>query len=282
MQTLSTALQNAINAGNPQRVLLKFGNSEFSNESIVMSKGVELSEEFCGSKDFEIGTAPSSIISFTLINDNGQFADFEFGWFTAYLGARIDSGLPTEIIRYFNEGGSNKAYAFAPIGTFYAHRPDVVSKKTIAITAYDQMTKFDIDMPSNIVQYPSTIGDIFSAMCTQVGVTPKSDTFLNSDLEVESEPEEFESVTMRTVLGWIAECACANARFDRDGTLEMSWFTSTGKSYSESNYKDFDYAWYETQAIDSVCFRNTDENNDTTSGSGSNSYLIQDNPFLNE
>ena len=36
MQTLSTALQNAIDSGNPQRVLLVFGNDEFSNEDIVI------------------------------------------------------------------------------------------------------------------------------------------------------------------------------------------------------------------------------------------------------
>lgn len=284
MQSISTALRNAIDAGNKQRVLLVFGNDEFSNEDIEMSAGLNLSEEFNSEEELTIGLTPSAVLTFTMLNDHGQLVNFGFGWFTAYLGARIDSGTPTEITRTFTEDGKTVTYAFAPLGTFYAEKPDVVVKKTIAVTAYDQMLKFDKDMPSASalsLNYPTTVSAIFQAMCTYAGVTPASNTFLNSTLDVEEEPPDFEMSTMRAVLGWIAEVACSNARFNRAGQLEFAWFNNTSETYDEGNYKEFTPSWYQTSAINGVYFRDTNESKETSNGTTkTNNYLIQDNPFL--
>lgn len=285
MQALSTALRNAVDAGNPQRVLLVFGDDEFSNEDILISSGVELNEKFNSEEDLAIGLTPSSILSFTLLNDNGQLADFEFGWFTAYLGARIDSGTPTEITRTFTEHGRTVTYAFAPIGTFYAERPKIVVKKTIEVTAYDQMILFDEDMPSSAslgITYPTTVKVIFQKMCQHFSITPKATNFLNNDLVVSAEPEDFGMATMRQVLGWIAEVACGNARFTRDGKLEIAWFTTVNRTYNEGKYAEFTPAWYETAGINGMYYRNTNAGTETTNGTvKTNNYLIQDNPFLN-
>ena len=283
MQVLSEALKNAIDAGNKQRVLLVFGNKEFSNEDIVMSAGVTLSEEFISEQELTIGLTPSYMLTFSMLNDRGQMVNFDFGWFNAYIGARIDSGTPTEITRTFTENGQTVTYAFAPLGTFYAEKPDIVVKKSVAVTAYDQMIKFGKDMPSLNISYPTTVGAILSAMCTNVGVTlaSNSSTFLNYDLVVASKPDDFDMATMRTVLGWIAEVACSNAHFNRDGQLEISWFTTTSEVYDENSYKEFTPSWYETAAINGVYFRDTNEFIETSNGTTkTNNYLIQDNPFL--
>ena len=282
MYTISEALRNAIDAGNKQRVLFIFGNDEFSNEDIVMSAGVNLMEEFISEKDISIGLCPSYTLNFTMLNDNGQLADFDFGWFTAYIGAKIESGEPTEIVqRIYVEDGQAATYAFVPLGTFYAEKPDVIKKKSIAVTAFDQMIKLDRDMPDLGLTYPTTVGAIYLAMCSAIGVTPASNTFLNSTLDVASKPDEFGMTTMRTVLGWIAEVACSIARFNRDGKLEFAWFTNTNKSFNESNYKEFTPSWYETPAINGVYFRDTNESIESSTGTTKTSnYLIQDNPFL--
>ena len=283
MQEISTALRNAINAGNPQRVLLAFANSELSNEDISIGKGIELSEEFNGEEDLTIGACPSAVISFDLLNDENQLAEFEFGWFTAYLGARIDSGTPTETTRTFTENGVERTYAFAPLGVFYANKPKYLNQKIISITAYDQMELFEHDMPSAAVlslTYPTTIGDILYAVCAYYGITCPSE-FLNSDLEVAEEPKEFANATIREVISWIAECACSIARFSRDGELELAWFTDTELTYGESDYTKFESAWYSTNAINGAYFRNTEDVSETSEGTGkSNNYLIMDNPFL--
>ena len=287
MQTLSTALRNAVDAGNPQRVLLVFGSQsvEFTNEDIVITSGVELSEEFNSEHDLTIGLTPSSTLTFTLLNDSGQLADFEFGWFSAYIGARIDSGTPTEITRQYTENGQTVTYAFSPLGTFYAERPDIVVKETVSVTAYDMMILFDKDMPSSEtlgITYPTTVGSIFQALCNHFSVTPTATDFLNNDLVVTKEPDDFSMVTMRQVLGWIAEVACSIARFGRDSKLEIAWFNTTSKTYDERRYNEFTPSWYETASIDGLYYRNTNESEETQEGTvKSNNYLIQDNPFLN-
>jgi len=284
MQTLSTALRNAIDAGNPQRVLLVFGDDEFSNEDIVITNGVTLNEEFITEENITIGQCPSSVISFDMLNDNGQLEDFDFGWFTAYLGARIDTGTPTEITREFTEDGEEKTYAFSPLGVFYAKKPSVLVKAVISVTAYDMMTMLDVAMPSSEtlnITYPTTIADIYEAICIYLGITAASSNFLNYDLEVAEEPKEFANARIREVIGWIAECACSIARFNRDGELEFAWFNTPDVSFSESNYSSFTYAWYETKAVDGLYCRDTESGTDEVEGDDkTNNYLILDNPFL--
>ena len=284
MQTVSTALRTAINAGNPQRVLLVFSDNEFTNEDIVINKGFTLSEEFNTDENISIGSCPSSVISFDLLNDNGQLEDFEFGWFTAYLGARIDTGTPTEITRSYMEGVSYKTYAFSPLGVFYAEKPNVLVKSVISVTAYDRMKLLEVDMPSATtleLTYPTTIAGIYEAICSYLNITALSSQFLNYDLVVSEEPKEFANAKIREVIGWIAECACSIARFSRTGGLEFVWFTVQDLSYSESNYSDFTYSWYQTKAIDGLYCRDTKSATDTTAGDDmTNRYLILDNPFL--
>ena len=286
MQTVSEALRNAIDAGNPQRVLFVFsGNVEYTNEDIAISSGVELNEEFNSERNITIGLTPSSTLSFTLLNENNQLSGLNFGWFHFYIGARIDEGAPTEITRNYTENGESVTYAFAKIGTFYAKKPDVIKKKTVSVTAYDRMVLFDRDMPSSAtlgISYPTTIGNILTKMCSYISVSLESSSFLNNDLTVDSEPKDFRTATMRQVVSWIAECACSTARFNRAGNLELVWFsTASGALYDEHNYKGFDYAWYETTGINGLYCRDTTKATETQDGTTkTNNYLIQDNPFL--
>lgn len=287
MYTVSQTLQTAIANGTPQRVLLEFtdANVSFSNEDIVVSTGVELSEMFNSDEDLTIGKCPSAEIRFDMLNDNGQLEQFGFGKFKAWLGARIDSGTPANSAKTKTFTGTlyDGLYEFTPLGVFVADRPSVVKKKILTITANDQMQLFDKDMPSASelgITYPATLSSLFVKLCTYVGVQYKSATFLNSTLTVSSQPEDFEDATMREVLGWIAEAACSIARFDRDGLLEMAWFSTVNSVYDEHNYTDFSPSWYATKAIDGLHVRNANSEAETVLGQSTNNYLIQDNPFL--
>lgn len=295
-QTLATALANKT----PQRVLLEFVGpggtvtDTFSNEDIVVSTGVDLDEMFNSETDLTIGLCPSAEIRFDMLNDEGQLENFGFGKFRAWLGARIDLGTPAQSAKtkvFVEEdenhradpSGTARTYEFTPLGTFIADRPSAVKKKILTITANDQMQLFDKDMPTATalgLTYPTTLSNLFVKLCTYVGVTYKSSTFVNSALSVPSEPEDFEDATMREVLGWIAEAAGSIARFDRDGKLEMAWFNTVAAVYDEHNYTEFTPAWYATKAIDSLHIRNSNSEAETTQGAGNNNYLIQNNPFL--
>ena len=287
MYTISTTLQNALTAGTPQRVLLEFtdASADFSNEDISITTGLELNEMFCSETDITAGLCPSAEIRFDMLNDEGQLNDFEFGKFKAWLGARIDTGTPASSAKTktYTEGGVSRTYEFTPLGVFIADRPAVVKKKILSITANDQMTLFDVDMPNATalnITYPTTLGVLFVKLCNYLNVTYKTASFLNNALTVAEEPEEFDGATMRDVLGWIAEAACSIARFDRDGVLELVWFNTVNRYFDEHNYSEFTNAWYETAAVDALNVKNANSTATTAEGSGSNVYLIQDNPFL--
>lgn len=286
MYAISTALRNAIDAGKPQRILLEFPNNvTFSNEDVAITDGVTYTEMFTSEDDICIGSCPSASIEFSLLNDEGQLANFTFGQFKAWLGARIDSGTTTGKTKTFTEGGVSRTYEFAPLGVFTAERPDVIKKAKVAVTANDRMVLFDKTMPSATdlsVTYPTTTGSLLSAMCTYLGVTLATQTFTNSDLAIVSEPSQFKNATMREVLSWIAEAACAIARFNRDGNIEIVWYSTVQKTFSESGYSEFTPAWFQTEAITGTHIRNGNSNATLDLGTATNVYVIQDNPFLRQ
>lgn len=190
---------------------------------------------------------------------------------------QLDSMILTEW-----KNGTISEWEFCPLGVFNAERPKAPNVIEIDFTCYDRMQEFEIDMPSQSdLNNPTTLLGLFTAMCDYVGVPYSTDTFtINWNAAIDEWPEEFDNSTMRTVLGWIAEAAGSNARFDRDGKLKMDWVRATAQSYDEGSYSEFLPYWYETEKVTKLYNRDTATGEDTTTGSGSAGYLIQDNPLL--
>ena len=314
MYVLSSTLQAAIDAGNPQRVLIDFfakpdgewytneqgvvERKSFSNEDILMTDGIRLTSEFNSETDLTIGLCPSAQIRFSMLNDQGQLEDFEFGYFRAYIGACMEPTIwsRNSYVKEFIEDGETVYYEFAPLGVFFANRPDIVRKKIIEVDANDLMILFDKELPEGMITYNNntTLYTIANAICgivnptSPASVTLKTNTWMNSDIKVPSEPEQFKGATMREIIGWIAETACANAMFNREGQLEFKWFNTVNRTYDEHDYSEFTTAWYETKAIDSLHIRNADSTAENTfypaesEETNDNAYMIQDNPFLRQ
>ncbi len=179
--------------------------------------------------------------------------------------------------------GIKRVYELVKLGTFIAPRPAILKKRVIDMEADDQMTLFDEmwakDLP---IQYPVTLGGLLSAICSQAGVVLKTPSFLNSDMIVDEQPEDFEDATVREVVAWIAEAACGYARFDRDGLLEIVWFNPTTQQYDEHDYTDFTPYSYQVQPVQQLNIRNQNSNAEAILGEGENAYMIQDNPFLRQ
>ena len=280
-------------------MVFSFSGRVISNEDIDVEAGVRILEEFCSETDLTIGLTPSAEISFDVFNDDGYYDDFQFGTFYAYLGVRTsvqeDSsmalrptfsivGSPT-LSATVTGRGVKETYALLTLGIFIAPRPDVVHNSTISVTANDRMVLFDRDMPSaedlNITYSSSfTMKQLLEAMCSYVGVTLATSTFMNSGLIVEEEPAAFENATMREVLGWIAEAAGSNARFDNRGRLKLVWLNPVNKTLTESDYSEFSHSWYTAAGVDGLHIRNADSTEEQILGSDGNKYMIQNNPFL--
>ena len=187
-------------------------------------------------------------------------------------------------ILFVYQDGTRHRYECVPLGKFSALRPNVPNQIYIDFTCNDFMTKFDVEMPESkdmSITYPTTLGNILNRMCKYVGVeNGEKNGFMNSTIEVEKEPEDFSKSTMREVLAWIAEAACANAKIDRDGKLKLKWLNSTDQSFDEHSYMAFQPYWYKTPKVDRVLNRDTSKGADDVNGAGRNGYMIQDNPFL--
>lgn len=182
-----------------------------------------------------------------------------------------------------SDAGTRTWFEFVPLGVFIAERPKVPDQIRISLVCHDRMTKFDQDMPKKSalgLSYPTTIGTLFTKMCSYAGVPYKTATFINSVADIKKEPDAFETATMRQVMMWIAEAAGSNARFDRDGKLIMDWLRTTTQKYDEGQYTEFQQAWYKTQKVDKLYKKSTYGGTDATVGTGNVGYLIQDNPLL--
>ena len=180
-------------------------------------------------------------------------------------------------------GGTAYTYEFCPWGWFTAERPKAPDVIQIDMTCYDFMLKFEKDFPGSAaigVSYPCTIGHLLEKLCQHAGVNLATTTFINSTATITEEPEEFENCTMRDIIKWIAEAAGSNARFNRDGQLELAWLRSTSQTFAAGNYREFNPYWYKTRKVTKLYNRDTQEGEDHIYGTGDECYLIQDNPLL--
>jgi hypothetical protein len=207
--------------------------------------------------------------------------DFMIAQMAKWVGKGIH--FANNILRIW-QGTLLRTYEFVPLGHFTADRPNVPSVINIHFTAYDYMQRFEDDMPSAAdlnITYPITIGNLFAALCNYVGVQYETSTFINSTAVINREPEDFGRVTMREVMGWIAEAGASNLKFNREGVLCFTWVQSTDQELDEHGYDEFHPYWYETQQIDRVCNRASNGDYDIYNGLGDGvTYLIQDNPLL--
>jgi hypothetical protein len=123
---------------------------------------------------------------------------------------------------------------------------------------------------------------MLSTLCSAAGVTAPSGSFPNSGATITKKPTSLDTSTLRVGIGWIAEIAGGNARFDRDGNLVFDWVRSTEQAFDEHDYTDFTPYWYETPRVNKLYNRMSENGVDNVVGTGNNGYLIQDNPFLRD
>ena len=185
--------------------------------------------------------------------------------------------------------GFKETYEFCPLGWFDAKRPKVVDDIQINMTCNDRMMRFESDMASVSANIPysntMTVKGILQYIVTSEGVyiDPGSENFLNMDVIVPKEPEQFASCTKRDVIGWIAEVAGYNAKISRDGALKFVWVGSNPvQTFNEGKYTECRPYYYQTPRVNKLSVRNLSTGAEAVvaEGDGGSAYLIQDNPFM--
>ena len=234
---------------------------------------------FCANGTYKVYTSSTGVDVTSSNVMNGFMQNKSAQW----TGKGIQYGKDTHLMKVW-QGGEIRNWEFCPWGCFTAERPKAPDKIQIDFTCYDYMLKFDKDMTEISINFPITIQNLFIALSDAVlgsnqYVLPS--TFINGDAVINSRPDDFDNVTAREVLKWIAEAAASNARFNRDGKLILDWIrTGTGIVLGPGNYIEFNPYWYETKKVTKLYNRDTHGNTQKTCGSGDEGYLIQDNPLL--
>ena len=157
------------------------------------------------------GGVKAADLAVTLLNKGGRYDDVQFNGalLTAQYGIKTASG----------------DYEWVPLGTFNI---DDVSRPTSVITlgAMDNLLLFDVPFSDVGVTFPATNLQILSAICSHVGVTLKTSSFVNASYTVQTAPDG--SLSCRDILSDIAEMAAGFARCDYAGALEIVQWQGVG------------------------------------------------------
>ena len=213
---------------------------------------------------------------------SGQYvetSEFMYEKFSKYVVKRVGITRNDQIEIEYTSDGVKQTYEYARLGRFIAQRPSRVKTRVVGIEGNDFMTKFDTMLDGISLSFPMTISSLLEKICSYCGVALKTSSFINSGRIIKEYPQELYDATGREAIKWIAELACGFARVDREGRLEIVWFSDTNLSINESNYSSFVPSEYIVKPIDKVQIKSTADDVGAIIGDGVNTYVIQSNPL---
>lgn len=126
-------------------------------------------------------------------------------------------------VRMGVRGDSASDYEYVDAGAWYVTEvgaPEASSAITLkgsdALNLYFGQTFSDTE-----AGYPITLGNLLALVCAIPGVAVKSNNWLNSNTLIAKKPRWSDSVTLRSIVGYIAACAGGFAQIDPSGQLEI-------------------------------------------------------------
>lgn len=262
------SLLEAIRAHTEQDIKITFADNTVLGKAdvAITGDGVKITDILNGDTDYTFGKAVCKQVEMTLFNVDNKFNNFDFTQeFTLQIGVKVGA-----------------AFQYVAVGVFKGERPDKVRGKLIDFTAYDRMQKFEVSASDFIenMTFPVTLGAVFSSLCTAVGVEPITTTFTNSTKNFTFNPFSTSDYTAREVLAWIAEAAGCYARVNADGKVELSTFTTNSYKILKTDRFEMSESEFETPVIGKLeCYTSYGDQL-VTAGTGTNTYVISDNPFL--
>lgn len=263
-----TNLLEAIRAHTEQDIKITFADNTVLGKAdvAITGDGVKITDILNGDTDYTFGKAVCKQVEMTLFNVDNKFNNFDFTQeFTLQIGVKVGA-----------------AFQYVTVGVFKGERPDKVRGKLIDFTAYDRMQKFEVSASDFIenMKFPVTLGAVFSSLCAAVGVEPITTTFTNSTKNFTFNPFSTSDYTAREVLAWIAEAAGCYARVNADGKVELSTFTTNSYKILKTDRFEMSESEFETPVIGKLeCYTSYGDQL-VTAGTGTNTYVISDNPFL--
>ena len=244
------------------------------------------------------GSAVKSLTLHTAVNAGQEFTIGSA--FSDYIEAEIwaDPGGSLQItagdaLTYYRQDDAGNR---TKVGVFYAEKPTRTKRNSYKVTAYDTMSKLDVDfsgwLHANQAQFPKTIWQLVQLACQRAGVALASSSLpINGSYSVQAFYAD--DLTCRQIISWAAEAAGCYAHMNADGKLQFLTYTDKhstakitpdGASNSTAYYADsLSYEDYTVKAIEKVQIRQSDSDVGVIypdSTTATNTYAVQGNLLL--
>lgn len=224
--------------------------------------GVKFQQEIQANPDFSFGVASAAELVFTIRNENDIANNYNNQYFDYSVKQLGDDD-------------------FRQVGKF-----KIVSvkkkKKNAELIAYDKMIEFEkiADTWIGSIKYPITITDYANSLANFVGVPIILDNDLvNTDMQV-NDNFEGTNITCRQILQYIAQVVCGYAFATPDSNIKIQSLKQTNKAINNTHYVALEIADNPINLIDKVQAKVTKDDIGIIVGTGSNCYIIENNPLL--
>lgn len=262
-------------------LLVRESSDTDSGRRISGYGGVVFSDLFNTDTNIMVGATVSKPVQLTLLNMDNALSGFAFGRCKIFIDL------------YDPDAGE---WLPCPMGVYIIDSPSKQNARVVIASGYDQMQYLDkvADAWWNNLGWDSgvTVSDLISGIASEVGVslnTSISDRILNASHEYTKAPFQARETTFRDILAYLGGVTGTIAYFDRDGALDMRWFTYAVRN-GRTFYYNTDYpgngcmginiADYAVTPIDMLQILAVDPALNTSVGSGANVYQIAGNPFI--
>lgn len=252
---------------------LVFAGQTISDDHIF--GGVSYLADLNTGEEFSIGNTASASVSFvTDIRLPIYTKDPENGTSTWTQGTNELADNNSDLLVDEN---NNSFVIETPRGRFYITEV-TKSEGFYTVTAYDAMILLETNISALSLTFPLTVSTAASAIAAYIGCTV-SGTVNNGTLSVS---ELNEDMTIRELLGYVAEASGCSVKIDGSDHLCFMYYGDSGITLTASEYKKLEVADYVCAAIDNVTILNSVGAAIATAGSGTNTLYIEANPFLEE
>lgn len=115
------------------------------------------------------------------------------------------------------------------IGVFTCEKPEKDGSNKYKVTAYDNVTKLDIDVSSwlNALTFPISISSFATQLATKCGLEFANSAPINGDYSVQAFTAT--NVTGRELMKMVAQATGSFIRANANGELEYAWYVTNSK-----------------------------------------------------
>ncbi|GMG96861.1 hypothetical protein [Tepidimicrobium xylanilyticum] len=215
------------------------GTLEIDDKDLVHGS-LTYTEASQAGEEFTIGGTVASDISFTILN-KPEYENIVFMGATVFvnIGLQIQEGIDAHFLQPSQPSkmkGYEEKWEYVPLGRFnidYVNR----QRNTIQLKAIDNMINLDKSYSLSKLSYPATLYQIYVNICNVADIPVGTTNFPNKDYVVKIRPDD--DLTLRDVLGYVAELAGCFAKCNRHGALELRWYEPTDITLGPANRFNF-------------------------------------------